>query len=304
MHHTCQALPPGNALPGGYVDGFDRLGITSAAVELARYGMLETIRQFAEEQLAGGDSSDEVRDLHARYFVGKEDEVIADWNGPNLREATRWFERELANLRAAFRWSASRRDLDGAAAIAIFGSVIGYVSDRWEPVAWAEELLEPARAAGHGRLASLYLMASTCGWGGRVADGIAYAESALKLLDGADHQEGPIVGTYMWAASAYGVAGAFDKMIPLWEREVASGDPTGQAGVGLGQALFFSGHQEEGLARAVAAVAVAEAGANPNAIAYALYVYGTTHATVDASRAKAALEGAVSVPSGSTVQPP
>ena len=43
-----------------------------------RYGMLETIRQFAEEQLAAtGTISDEVRDRHARYFA---EQAVAHWD--------------------------------------------------------------------------------------------------------------------------------------------------------------------------------------------------------------------------------
>ena len=292
---------------GGELDDYAVLDLLDALVrkslltadasgDATRYRMLETIRQFAEDQLAATGSSDEVRDLDAGYFVGKADALMADFNEPKRREASRWFERELANLRAAFRWSADRGDLDAAAAIAIFGSLIGYGSDRWESVTWAEELLEPARAAKHGRLASLYLMASYCGWVGRAAEGVAYAESALGLLDGPDHQVAPIGGSYQWIASAYGVIGAFDKMVPMFEREIASsGDPTGLAAIGIGQALFFSGRSEDGMARAVAAVAAAEAGGNPGAIAYALFVYGQTHAAVDPTRAKAAWERGITV---------
>ena len=36
--------------------------------------------------------------------------------------------------------------------------------DNYEPIAWAEELIEPARAADHPRLAFLYAMASLCWW--------------------------------------------------------------------------------------------------------------------------------------------
>ena len=42
----------------------------------ARYGMLETIRQFAEEQLATSGAIDAVRDRHATYYA---DQAIAQW---------------------------------------------------------------------------------------------------------------------------------------------------------------------------------------------------------------------------------
>ena len=37
-----------------------------------------------------------------------------------------------------------------------------YWSKHYEPIAWAEELIEPARAVDHPRLAFLYVMASLC----------------------------------------------------------------------------------------------------------------------------------------------
>jgi predicted ATPase/class 3 adenylate cyclase len=71
-----------------------------------RFSMLETIRQFADEQLAQTGGADEARTAHARYFAGRETEVLALWDGPGQREAYAWFTLELANLRTAFRWAA------------------------------------------------------------------------------------------------------------------------------------------------------------------------------------------------------
>src|SRR3984957_11512020 len=71
-----------------------------------RYSMLETIRQFAEEQLVDRGEASEVRATHARYFAGREADVLALWDSPHQREAYDWFTVELANLRTAFRWAA------------------------------------------------------------------------------------------------------------------------------------------------------------------------------------------------------
>ena len=80
-----------------------------------RYSMLETIRQFAAEQLAASGAADQVRGAHARYFAGREADVLALWDSPRQREAYAWVTAELANLRAAFRWAADCSDLDVAA---------------------------------------------------------------------------------------------------------------------------------------------------------------------------------------------
>ena len=87
--------------------------------------MLETIRQFAEEQLVQTGEADDARGAHARYFAGRERDVMALWDGPRQREAYEWFTVELANLRGAFRWAADHDDLDTAVAVANFAGFLG-----------------------------------------------------------------------------------------------------------------------------------------------------------------------------------
>jgi len=56
-----------------------------------RFSMLETIRQFAEEQLAARGDATETRTVHARYFAGREADILAQWDSPRQREAYDWF---------------------------------------------------------------------------------------------------------------------------------------------------------------------------------------------------------------------
>ena len=90
-----------------------------------RFSMLETIRQFAEEQLVAGGEAAEARTAHARYFAGRETDILALWDSPRQREAYDWFTVELANLRTAFRWAADHGDLDVAATIATYAAFLG-----------------------------------------------------------------------------------------------------------------------------------------------------------------------------------
>ena len=90
-----------------------------------RFSMLETIRQFAEEQLVARGEASEVRAAHARYFAGREADILALWDSPRQREAYDWFTVELANLRTAFRWAADHGDLDVAATIATYAAFLG-----------------------------------------------------------------------------------------------------------------------------------------------------------------------------------
>ena len=143
-----------------------------------RFSMLETIRQFAEEQLVAGGAATEVRTAHARYFAGREADILALWDSPRQREAYDWFTIELANLRTAFRWAADQGDLDVAATIATYAALLGFLVENYEPIAWAEELIEPARAVDHPRLAFLYVMASLCWMVGRIEEAVGYADAA------------------------------------------------------------------------------------------------------------------------------
>ena len=146
-----------------------------------RFSMLETIRQFAEEQLVAGGEATEVRTAHARHFAGREADILAVWDSPRQREAYDWFAAELANLRTAFRWAADHGDLDVAATIATYAGFLGYLVENYEPIAWAEELIEPARAVDHPRLAFLYAIASLCWTVGRIEAAVGTATPGRRL---------------------------------------------------------------------------------------------------------------------------
>src|SRR6185503_8178531 len=73
-----------------------------------RFSMLETIRQFAEDQLVATGEVHVARAAHAHYFADREADILALWDGPRQRESYRWFTVELANLRAAVRGRPTR----------------------------------------------------------------------------------------------------------------------------------------------------------------------------------------------------
>ena len=116
-----------------------------------RFSMLETIRQLAEEQLVTRGVAEDTRAVHAHHFAGREANILALWDSPRQHEAYDWFTAELANLRTAFRWAADHGDLDDAATIATYATNLGFWVETYEPIAWAEELIEPADAVDHPR---------------------------------------------------------------------------------------------------------------------------------------------------------
>ncbi len=181
------------AVMGSDADDFATLDLLDALVRKSllvadrssgrtRFSMLETIRQFAEEQLVARGEASEVRAAHSRYFAGREADILALWDSPRQREAYDWFTIELANLRTAFRWAADHGDLDVAATIATYAGWLGVAVQTLEPIAWAEELIEPARAVDHPRLAFLYVIASLCYMTGRIEAAVGYSDAGQIVL--------------------------------------------------------------------------------------------------------------------------
>src|SRR5438105_12090458 len=107
-----------------------------------RYGLFETIRQFAEDRLAEVSALEQTRDRHAEYFAREAAARWEHWDGPGWRDAVDWVEAELGNLRAGYVWSAARGDLEVATDIAAHAALMGFSVQLFETLAWAEELLE------------------------------------------------------------------------------------------------------------------------------------------------------------------
>ncbi len=236
-----------------------------------RFSMLETIRQFAEEQLVARGDATEVRTAHARYFAERETDILALWDSPRQRETYEWFTAELANLRTAFRWAADHDDLDIAGAIATYAGLFGYLLENNEPVAWAEELIEPARAVDHPRLARLYIVASLCWTQGRIDKAIEYVEASKNIK----HSDEPVFGLDGLPGGVYVLTGQHEQCFE-WYRAyfAASRDNRTLARSCLIFILVMTGSHDEAMATADGLVGAAEASQNPWELSYALLAYG------------------------------
>ena len=84
----------------------------------ARYRLLETVREYAAEQLAAAGETDAIRERHARFFVGLAERAAPaifggfgderwmarlDEESANLREAHDWCEQQSARLEMSLR---------------------------------------------------------------------------------------------------------------------------------------------------------------------------------------------------------
>jgi len=264
-----------------------------------RFSMLETIRQFAEEQLVASGAADEARAAHSRYFAGREADILALWDSPRQREAYVWFTVERANLRTAFRWAVDQGDLDAAATIATYVPVLGGLFHSSEPIAWAEELIEPARAVNHPRLASLYAIASLCCMAGRIEEAVGYAEAAQSVSgSGGDEVASRPVGLMCFAYLAIGQP---ERAVKWCRAQLARGrDTHTRTRAVLVVALVAAGAGEEARAAANGLIEAAEATRNPFMLAVALNAYGMAFRDVDPVRALAALRRGRVIAQGST----
>jgi predicted ATPase len=269
----------------GFSDDFAILDLLDALVRKSllvahrssrrtRFSMLETIRQFAEDQLAAGGEASEIRAAHSRYFAGREADILALWDSPRQRDAYDWFAIELANLRTAFRWATDHSDLDIAAAIATWAAWLGFWMHNYEPIAWAEELIEPARTADHPTLAFLYAMASSCWWPGRIEAAVGYSKAGQRVIGSGRHDEVPF-GLEGALGAAYLHSGQPERQVEWCRARLAFGrDTHGITRAFLTVALTVAGCGEEARAAADGLIEVAEATGNPAAISFAHYAYG------------------------------
>jgi predicted ATPase len=264
-----------------------------------RYSMLETIRQFAAEQLAASGAATEAGTAHARHFAGREADVLALWDSPRQKEAYTWFTAELANLRAAFRWAADQADLDLAGAVATYAAFLGVWVENYEPVAWAAELIEPARAVDHPRLAFLYVLASQCFHPGRVNAAVRYSDAG-QLVIASGHHEVPF-GVDGWLGAAYMLVGQHERYVEWCRAQLARGRDTRVITWAiLVLALTATGRGEE--ARAAAAdglIDAAEATDNPCMVSYALWAHGFAFHATDPAVALESLRRGLVIAQGS-----
>jgi predicted ATPase/class 3 adenylate cyclase len=254
-----------------------------------RYSMLETIRQFAEEQLVVRGEASEIRAAHSRYFAEREEVVLALWDSPRQREAYEWFTIELANIRTAFRWAGDQGELDTAAPIAEYAAFFGYLLGNYEPIAWAEELIEAARTDKHSRLAGLYTMASFCWMPGRIENAVRYADEGRAVIASGSHAV-PFA-TQGLVGSAYLPVGRVQEYVEWCRAQLARGGDTHSfSKASLVLALTISGSFDEATTAAAGLIDAAEATNNPFALLYALFACGMAFREADTDRARDALQ--------------
>lgn len=299
LHSACAVAGSADLDEYGVLEVLDALVRKSLLVadhshSRTRFSMLETIRQFAEEQLVSGGAFAEIRAAHSRYFARRETDIMDLWDSPRQREVYDWLAIEMANLRTAFRWATEQGDLDAGAAIAAYTALLGPFLENYEPITWAEELIEPLRAVEHPRLAAVCVGASLCCLIGRFDQAVHYSELGQAVIAAARDKVSYFGEA--WLGSAYLFVGRPARYVELCRAQVTrSGDANIMARANLAFGSAIVGSTGEAIAAANDLLDAADAIDNPWVLAFTLFACGYVFRDTDPIRSLEALRRAVLV---------
>lgn len=260
-----------------------------------RYRMLQTVRAFAAEALDSGGDADTWRARHAAWVAVQAERAGSGLRGP---EEARWVaavDALLPDLRAARAWTEQVGD---AAARHMAARVLTALRDdaywrlRDEVLSWATSAADAAPPDP-----AVLAVAAWAAWlRSDTASALALAARGVTAAGGPDQPAAaaPLeclgdanltVGDLDRAAACYAAAGNL---------RAAAGDRVGEA-VSLGNvslARCYAGAEQEAVALAEQAAAIADATGNPTARAFARYALGEALADRDPDAALRALAAA------------
>lgn len=97
--------------------------VFGADPERRRYGMHETIRQFAQAQLYGSDQAADVRERHARYYAALVARAAENRTGHTFPERLQTVVEDHDNLRRAFEWLVAHEGEQALTLVAQLGAL-------------------------------------------------------------------------------------------------------------------------------------------------------------------------------------
>jgi non-specific serine/threonine protein kinase len=176
-------LPP-EAVLGSLTALVDKsLVVAEVQPPAARYRFLESIREYAAEQLATSAEAAAVQQRHAAYFLQLARTARRSVTGPRQAEAVRRLEQEHHNLRAALAWSLDGGDAETAlrlcAALVMFWWIRGHLREGRTWVARALAAASPG--ASRARATALHGAAALAYTERDYADGLGLITESVAL---------------------------------------------------------------------------------------------------------------------------
>jgi len=151
-----------------------------------RYRLLETLRQYGEEQLDARGATSVLRDRHQQHFTRIATELGTLMRSSREVEATVAMDAEWDNLRAAHLWALAGRDLECAARIVEDTMQFASGFMRHEHSSWTERTLNLAEEMGWP---STVLYAASANWANLDGEEKKAHRLALRGIDVAPFPE-------------------------------------------------------------------------------------------------------------------
>jgi tetratricopeptide (TPR) repeat protein len=172
------------------------LVVFGSDAEHRRYGMHETICQFAQEQLHGSDQEADALERHARYYAQLVSQAADNRAGQTFPERLRTVQDDHDNLRRAFEWLLAHDDNQALDVVAQLGTELNF----WELGGffeegrrWLQRALEQTQGLVSIQLAQALLAAADLS--SAISDfdyGLQCARQAQHLFQQLDDQRGEI----------------------------------------------------------------------------------------------------------------
>jgi len=120
-----------------------------------RYQLLETLREYAREQLSDQGSVEIVADRHLRWFIDMAERSSIGMTGPHEAEWSQHIEWDFDNLRLAFGHAVRSGNIDGALRITSALREFAFRRIRYELASWATTAVDMPGASAHPRYATV-----------------------------------------------------------------------------------------------------------------------------------------------------
>jgi predicted ATPase/class 3 adenylate cyclase len=276
------------------------LATASPAAE-CRYGMLETIREFAAQRLGDRGEAETVRERHARWvatFVERESGAVL---GADRRQVLDRYEVEHDNIRAALTWALEAGH--DVLAMRVFTATWRFWQSRGfvtEARRYAGQVMDMQVGADHRglRLAAVEAAAGIAYWQADVDASLRWYTEALELARETGDPAVTANALYNVSFPLGHTREGFDAAKRAAEEAIelyrGIGDDAGVGRVlwGLASAYYFNRDNDDGLALARRALAVLEGGDDLFMTAWAHYMVGVLNLTVDAEQMRQHLAAA------------
>jgi predicted ATPase len=268
--------------------------------DIARFGMLATIRDHARRRLAESGRLDELAGRHAAHVTAAAEAADALLRGPDEPLGQARFDVLADEVRSAHTWA---RDHDIGMAVRLSAALHLFAQTRLrgDLMDWSAALVERAGSRLSGRVGATVLAsaAQRASNQGDLARGEALARRGVELGGGPDEPSGEACAAQVVLSDVLFFWGRLDEAEVESRLCLAAGERAGDLSVvaesACNLALTVSGLGRLGEAERVLADAVVLPGLGPTSRGWLAYTEGEAFSDRDVPRALAAFDRAIAL---------